>query len=167
MHRTFLVILAMVSLLSLCSCQSALQPHNADQPVAQVEQPKAASSYQEFDDILIPNEFAFVRKQSFVMETPAFKTGMVTYKGRVNAVDAANFFERNMIRDNWHLRSKMKYNRTIMVFEKPDRDCIVNILDGTFDTVVEIIVAPRQDGGYSPAPVSSKGRSPLEENLDN
>ncbi|NJB67976.1 hypothetical protein GGQ74_001649 [Desulfobaculum xiamenense] len=163
MHRTFLVILAMVSLLTLCSCESALQQRGSTSPEqTRTSAAKAMSSYQEFDDVLIPNDLKLDQKNSFVFETPNFKTGIVTYKGSVDAVDLANFFERNLTKDNWRLRSKMKYSRTIMVFEKPDRDCIINILDGTFDTVVEVMVAPRQDGGDVPGrPISS----PLEENL--
>ncbi|GAB6176957.1 hypothetical protein JCM16814_18480 [Desulfobaculum senezii] len=163
MHRPILLILAMVSLLSLCSCQSALQNRSdaSPEPNRHVA-PKAVSSYQEFDDILIPNDLELDNKKSFVFETPNFKTGIVTYAGRVNAVDLANFFERNMTKDNWHLRSKMKYNRTIMVFEKPDRDCIINILDGTFDTVVEIMIAPRQSSGDVP---TQSIPAPVEENL--
>lgn len=163
MHRTFLMILAMVSLLSLCSCQSALQSRGdaSPEPNKRVAA-KAVSSYQEFDDVLIPNDLELDDKRSFVFETPNFKTGIVTYKGSVNAVDVANFFERNLTKDNWRLRSKMKYNRTILVFEKPGRDCIINILDGTFDTVVEIMVAPRQDSGDVP---SRSINAPIEENL--
>jgi hypothetical protein len=127
-------------------------------------------SYQEFDDVLIPNELALQGKSSFVFETPQFKTGIVVYKGRVDAVSLANFFEKELPKDNWRLRSKIKYNRTIMVFEKPDRDCVINILDDTFSTTLEIMIAPRMDGVAaqpalgSPAPTPTQ-TSPFEETL--
>jgi len=164
MHKIFVVTLAMVSLLMLGGCESALlnrdggdAPKRSTQPATQ-----AVGTYQEFDDVLIPNDMELDDKASFVFETPQFKTGIVTYEGRVEAVSLANFFEKELPKDNWRLRSKMKYNRTIMVFEKPDRDCIINIIDDTFKTIVEIMVAPRQDSGSAPREVR---QAPMEENL--
>ena len=106
-----------------------------------------------------------VGKSSFVFETPQFKTGIVTYKGRVDAVSLSNFFEKELPKDNWKLRSKMKYNRTILVFEKPDRDCIINIIDETFNTILEIMVAPRMDPGMKTAPTTVPAPATTEENL--
>lgn len=163
MNKLFIATLAMAVLLVLPGCQSALQ--NRDQGTAASSQPQAAAAvgtYQEFDDVLIPNDMELVDKNSFVFETPQFKTGILTYKGKVDAVSLANFFEKELIKDNWKLRSKMKYNRTIMVFEKPDRDCIINILDETFTTYLEVMVAPRQDTGTAPREVKT---APMEENL--
>ncbi|WP_461210825.1 hypothetical protein [Desulfocurvus sp. DL9XJH121] len=164
MHRIFLTALAIVVSLALAGCPSALQQHDQSQASAPA-QSKAASvgTYQEFDDVLIPNDLDLVGKNSFVFETPQFKTGILTYKGKVDAVSLANFFETELPKDNWKLRSKIKYNRTIMVFEKPDRDCIINIIDETFTTYLEIMVAPRNDSGTA-AP-SVVGAPPVEENL--
>lgn len=164
MNKLFIATLAMLSVFVLGGCQSALQ--NRDQGAAtstsQAQAAAAVGTYQEFDDVLIPNDLELVDKDSFVFETPQFKTGILTYKGKVDAVSLANFFEKELIKDNWKLRSKMKYNRTIMVFEKPDRDCIINILDETFTTYLEIMIAPRQDSGSAPQEVKS---APIEENL--
>ncbi|WP_156939650.1 hypothetical protein [Desulfocurvus vexinensis] len=176
MHRILLAALAMVALLAASGCQSVLSDSSAGKPQTQSQARSAPTtnpvgSYQEFNDVLIPNELSLVGKSSFVFETPSFKTGIVVYKGRVDSVSLANFFEKELPKDNWRLRSRMKYNRTIMVFEKPDRDCIINIIDDTFSTLAEIIVAPRMDGGggvssqpsYS-APTPSQS-SPFEETL--
>lgn len=165
MHKIFVLTLAMVVLLAVSGCESALQSRGgtseASKPVTQ-PMTHAVGTYQEFDDVLIPNEMELDQKASFVFETPQFKTGIVTYKGRVDAVSLANFFEKELPKDNWRLRSKMKYQRTIMVFEKPDRDCVINIIDETFNTIVEIMVAPRQDSGTAPREVR---QAPMEENL--
>lgn len=95
--------------------------------------------------------------------TPQFKAGILVYKGRVDYISLANFFENNMIKDNWNMRSKIRYSRTIMVFEKPDRDCIINIIDQTFNTVVEVMVAPRMDPRTASGVRS--GEVPLERDL--
>lgn len=162
MHRIFLAALAMTVLLALGGCESALQNRDTDSAAATAAAPAAVGTYQEFDDVLIPKDLELVDKSSFVFETPQFKTGILTYKGKVDAVSLANFFEKELPKDNWKLRSKMKYNRTIMVFEKPDRDCIINILDETFTTYLEIMIAPRNDTGTAPREVNAP---PVEENL--
>lgn len=173
MHRILLTVLAIIALLGATGCQSVLSDHSEGKPqTASRPAPTTnpVGSYQEFDDVLIPNELSLQGKSSFVFETPQFKTGIVVYKGRVDAVSLANFFEKELPKDNWRLRSKMKYNRTIMVFEKPDRDCVINILDDTFSTTLEIMIAPRMDAAASssqpafgaPAPTQT---SPFEETL--
>ena len=63
------------------------------------------------------------------------------------------------------MRSKIKYTRTIMVFEKPDRDCIINIVDETFNTIVEVMVAPRMDARPSATGGVRSGSVPLETDL--
>jgi hypothetical protein len=50
-----------------------------------------------------------------------------------------------------------------MVFEKPDRDCIINIYDETFNTIAEVMVAPRINS--EPAADLRTGVSPLEQDL--
>lgn len=172
MHKIFLTVLAMVAVLAISGCQSVLNEPGggntqASSAPAQAPVTQPVGSYQEFDDVLIPNEMKLDDKASFVFETPQFKTGIVTYEGRVDAVSLANFFEKELPKDNWRLRSKMKYNRTIMVFEKADRDCIINIVDASFSTtVLEIMVAPRMDAGVQPqaAPQPAQA-SPMDENL--
>lgn len=163
-YLTAVLTLALVFMLSACS---SLQKKESETAKTSAPKSGAASqplgTYVEFEDVLIPRELELESKSSFVFETPQFKTGILVYKGRVDYVSLANFFEKNMIKDNWNMRSKIKYTRTIMVFEKPDRDCIINIIDQTFNTIVEVMVAPRMDS--RPAVGASGGSSPLETDL--
>ena len=143
MRKVFIVVMALAVLMAAAGC-SSLQKNKETSP-APVAQQEPLGSYHEFEDVLIPKDMELDTKRSFVFETPQYKTGILVYEGRVEAVSLSNFLEKNMIQDNWHMRSKMKYNRTIMVFEKADRDCIINIEDETFKTVLEVIVAPRME----------------------
>jgi hypothetical protein len=52
------------------------------------------------------------------------------------------FFENNMSKDNWQPVSSFKSPRTIMLFHKENRWCIINISEKEFSTHVEIWVAP-------------------------
>lgn len=166
MSMKVLALLCSMIVLTAVGCSSVLEENNtspAQQPVPAAR--PSLGSYQDFEDVLIPSEMDPDYKDSFVLETPNFKTGILRYEGRIDAVSLGNFFESNMPKDGWKLRSKMKYGRSILIFEKPNRDCIINIADETFKTVLEVMVAPRQD---TEAPVIQPEEpvfEPLEQEL--
>ena len=56
-----------------------------------------------------------------------------------------DFFEHNMAKDNWQAVGTFKSPRTLLLFQKENRWCVINITDKTFDTLVEIWVAPFSD----------------------
>jgi len=62
--------------------------------------------------------------------------------GRVEISSVVRFFEDNMAQDNWRLVTTFRSPRTMMIFQKPNRDCIINITEKQFKTEVEIWVAP-------------------------
>lgn len=174
MRKTFILMLAMASILVISAC-STLE-NKGSSTSTPVSKQAAMGAYNEFEDVLIPKDMSLEDKSSFVIQTVNFKSGILTYTGRVDPISLSNFFEANMTQDNWKQRSKMRYQtRTLLVFEKPDRDCIINIEDRTFNTQMEIIVAQRlangearpSSSGYgisAPSGKSSKD-SPFEENL--
>jgi len=47
-----------------------------------------------------------------------------------------------MAKDNWQIVGTFKSPRTLLLFQKENRWCVINITDGRFDTLVEIWVAP-------------------------
>lgn len=179
MRKTFTTLLAMALVLALAACSTLEnKSSSSSSSPAQVSKQTSMGSYQDFEDVLIPKDMSLDDKSSFVIQTVNFKSGILTYTGRVDPISLANFFEANMAQDNWKQRSKMRYQtRTLMVFEKTDRDCIVNIEDRTFNTHLEVIVAqrlsssasstPSSSQGYSLEPPAAKGqgKSPFEENL--
>lgn len=165
MRKMLTIAMALAVLLAAAGC-STLQKDKETSPAPRATAQEPLGSYHEFEDVLIPKEMELDAKRSFVFETPQFKTGILVYEGRVEAVSLANFMEKNMVKDNWHMRSKIKYNRTILVFEKPDRDCIINIEDQTFKTVLEVIVAPHNEETRPAAGGNAIIQSPpAEENL--
>jgi hypothetical protein len=124
-------------------------------PTQEVRKTEPANFHYAFDQILVPREMELQPKLSFVFAGPQIKAGMMTFRGRVDAVSLTNFFLNNMPRDGWQLSSSFKYRRAILVFTKPDRDCIINIIDGRFFTTLEIWVAPKE----ARAPASVPARS--------
>jgi hypothetical protein len=54
-----------------------------------------------------------------------------------------------MAKDNWQMISSFKSDRTMLLFQKAHRWCVMNINDETFNTYVEIWVAPTTKGSAS------------------
>ncbi len=136
--------LLLVCLLLLTASCSAKQPGVGSDPSdPTITTTGSANYYYDFDDILVPRDMSLVPRSSFVVETPGVKAGMLVFKGRIDPVSLTTFFSNNMLKDGWHMSSSFRYQRTIMVFTKPDRDCIINIHDGRFSTQMEIWIAPK------------------------
>ena len=52
------------------------------------------------------------------------------------------FFETNMRKDNWRRISMFKSPRTILLFQKDNRWCVIQIINGGYKTEVIVWVAP-------------------------
>lgn len=151
MNTAIRLLLAFL-LLFTASCAALKQQGGNDPADPTVTPAGPANYYYDFDDILVPRDMKLVPRSSFVVETPGVKAGMLVFKGRIDPVSLTSFFTNNMLKDGWQLSSSFRYQRTIMVFTKPDRDCIINILDGRFSTEMEIWIAPK---ATTPAPAST------------
>ncbi|SDB16864.1 hypothetical protein SAMN05660653_00789 [Desulfonatronum thiosulfatophilum] len=144
------LVLAML-LFFLVSCSGKLVASENDVSDSQVTFKGSANYYYDFDDILVPRDMELQPRSSFVVETPGVKAGVLVFKGRVDPVSLTSFFTNNMLKDGWQMSSSFRYQRAIMVFTKPDRDCIINIQDGRITTTMEIWIAPK--GNVAAGPV--------------
>ena len=98
--------------------------------------------YYDFGDVLIPSELKVDRNASFVFRTPGFSAGVLSLKGRVEINSLIKFFDANMVKDNWRLVSSFKSRRTIMLFHKGNRWCVINITEKNYYTYAEVWVSP-------------------------
>ncbi len=98
--------------------------------------------YYDFGDVLVPSELKVDKDASFVFRTPGFSAGVLALKGRVEVNSLIDFFYNNMAKDNWKMVSYFKSRRTIMLFNKENRWCVINITEGDFNTFTEIWVSP-------------------------
>lgn len=135
---------ALLLVLLAVSCAQMQPGGTTPPPPPEQEQ---ADFYYDFDDILVPREMELQSNDSFILETPTMKSGVMVFTGKVEITSLTNYFINNMMKDNWQLRSAFKSNRTILVFEKMDRYCIMNITDDKFTTLLEIWVSPRSADG--------------------
>jgi hypothetical protein len=112
--------------------------------------PENVPTYYDFGDVLVPKELTVDTKNSFVFRTPGLTVGMLSLKGRVQVNTLPTFFENKMPVDGWRLISSFEGKRTMMLFQKNNRWCVINITDSQFNTTVEIWVSNSVNSGNLP-----------------
>ena len=140
----FIVLLAaLLAVLTGCSALNKDKEADADSPQPSSKSDKTAAVYLDFDDVLIPGEMKIDRDESFLYQTSGFTVGILALKGRVEIGSLIAFFEKNMPRDNWQLVSQFKSPaRTMMLFQKQNRWCVVEVSEGTYNAYAKVWVAP-------------------------
>jgi hypothetical protein len=134
--------LALIIFSGCSSFRSSSQQASADKSVQQ-QSGRNEPLYYDFGDVLVPRQLTVDKKLSFVYRTPGFSAGVLSLKGRVETNSLIGFFNNNMVKDNWRLVSSFKSKRTIMLFQKENRWCVVNITEkGFYYTYVDIWVSP-------------------------
>ena len=104
-----------------------------------------APLYYDFGDVLVPRELNLNAKASFVYHSSGFTAGVLIFESKVERVSLIDFFDNNMAKDNWRAVSAFKSPRTLLLFQKENRCCVIIITDNGWDTMVEIWVAPFSD----------------------
>ena len=133
----------MALLLLVVACSST--PQTTDGSEATVKNDKKVPLYYDFGDVLIPRELEMDVSSSFVYHTSGFTAGILTFKSKAELGSMVAFFENNMAKDNWQAVGTFKSPRTLLLFQKENRWCVINITDSRWDTLVEIWVAPFSD----------------------
>lgn len=98
--------------------------------------------YEGFNDILIPGELKQDRKASSIFQSRGFAAGLMVFKGRVDRGSLVAFFKENMVKDNWKLSGEVSASKTILLFVKETRWCVITISEGTWNSVAEIAILP-------------------------
>ncbi len=97
----------------------------------------------DFPDVPCPAEMSRHDGDSFVVQSGSLKAGLLVLRGmRVDVRSLINFFQAAMPRENWKPRGGFHAKRTLLVFEKPDKTCVITLYESTIYTYAEIYVAP-------------------------
>jgi hypothetical protein len=136
------LVSVVVLLLSGCSHFGKKVNDESSSEQAYAEMPAPTASYMDFSDILVPYGLKVVSKETAVVRSSGLTTGVLVLKGRVEPSSLINFFEVSMVKDNWELVSSFKLPRTLMLYHKDTRWCVINIFEGRFSTKLEIWVSP-------------------------
>jgi len=107
--------------------------------------PPHRPQYLDFPDIPVPTELSLRPKDSYVFQSGQIKMGFITLRGRVDANSLMNFFIATLPRDGWKLKGQFRYNRALLIFEKPEKSCVMLIKEGNIYSYVEVYVAPAPD----------------------
>ncbi|MGA2223503.1 MAG: hypothetical protein ABSH41_03560 [Syntrophobacteraceae bacterium] len=109
-------------------------------PPAAPSGPRA--KFLDFNDIPIPPEINIQSKNSYVFQSGQIKMGFLTLRGRVDPNSVMNFFASGLPREGWRLKGEFRYNRSLLIFDKPDKICVILVKEDTYYTYVEIYVSP-------------------------
>lgn len=132
--------IALVLALLGAACSST--PKTTEGSEAREAEKSEAPLYYDFEDVLVPKELKLDVKSSFVYQASGLTAGVLVFSSKVERNSLIQFFENNMAKDNWQSVSSFKSPRTLLLFEKNNRWCVINITDNNWDTLVEIWVAP-------------------------
>lgn len=146
--RLYLVILIFMTavVFSVGGCSSLSKKDDKATPPASKTSSGVPAQYYDFGDVLVPKELKVDKKSSFIYQTSGFSAGVLVLKGRIETSSLISFFQTNMAKDNWNIISSFKSGRTMLLFQKAHRWCVMNITDEAFNTYVEIWVAPTIEG---------------------
>lgn len=148
------VILLITGFLQGCGStkgRNSPPPNPVGQTSQQPEQPSAPApaissgprpQFYDFPDIPIPLELKVVSDDSSTFQSGNMKSGILTLRGRVDLNSVINFFQMAMPRENWKAKGGFRYRRSILIYEKPEKTCVINLYEKMYYTYVEIVVAP-------------------------
>ena len=144
-------VLVLICLLVFAGCSS----HSNGPPPNPVSQPSQPGSYSaqpassgpkpiflDFPDVPIPTELKLASKDSYVTQAGPLKTGLLVLKGRLDINSLINFFQMAMPREGWKPKGMFRYRRSVLIFDKPDKSCVILMREASYYTYVEIYVAP-------------------------
>ena len=134
--------LGVAALLILFCLACSSTPKTTDGSEAREKDEKNAPLYYDFDDVLVPRELTLNTNASFVYQTSGLTAGVLVFTSKVERGSLIQFFENNMAKDNWQAVSSFKSPRTLLLFQKENRWCVINVTDNNWDTLVEIWAAP-------------------------
>ena len=98
--------------------------------------------YYDFEDVLVPRDLKLNTESSFVYHSSGLTAGVLVFRSEVERNSLIRFFENNMTKDNWRYVGSFKSPRTLLLFKKENRWCVINITENRWDTWVGIWVAP-------------------------
>ncbi len=169
---TYLAMAAMVMMLAGCATltqDSFGSPAGGYSPTGVGGNVSSAGLYYEFSDVLIPYDMRVDKNATFVTRAPNFAAGVLSVKGKIEINSLISYFVNSMAKDGWTLITSFKSPRTVLLFHKESRWCVINIAERDFNTYADIAVMPGGSSGGSPAattaPPASSVVQPLEEPL--
>jgi hypothetical protein len=141
-YRAAIKISGIMVALMLLGAGCASAPETTDGSEARDKDEKNNPLYYDFEDVLVPRDLKLNTKSSFVYRASDMTAGVLVFTANVERNSLIQFFKNNMAKDNWQLVGSFKSPRTLLLFQKENRWCVIKITDNNWDTLVEIWAAP-------------------------
>jgi hypothetical protein len=156
-HELVVLHMALICIMALSGCSSMGGQGSAPPPNPVGQQQTSSSTggttatpspsaprplFYDFPDIPVPQELNLQSKESYVVQSGSIRTGILTLRGRVDLNSLISFFQMAMPRENWKPKGYFRYQRSILIFEKPDKTCVIRLYEGMIYSYVEIFVTP-------------------------
>ncbi len=136
------LIIAVMLLITGCSVLKSKKASSNSRSSNRTQNANSKMVYYDFGDVLLPSELKVDRDNSFVFSTTGLTAGILSLQGRVEINSLITFFENKMPVDGWQRVSAIKSSRTMLLFRKQNRWCVISLVEGQFNVDVEIWVAP-------------------------
>lgn len=155
--KTTAPALLLVLMLGLVSCASKSATSNAEEPGGDaggkpVETYDEVTTGTEFNDIIIPTEMTRVVDESNFFETKQFKMGILVYEGRsIDSNSLSDAMVNNMVKRRWTIQSTLKSIKSVLVFDKANKSCVIQISEGALYTRMVITAVELKSGSSSQA----------------
>jgi hypothetical protein len=140
-QRIFWVGIVLILIAGLYGCGDLFSFGTVREREAEVR-PSITTAHR-FEDIPLPPGLILNRKESFVYETKATKTGLLVYEGRGEMEKLSNFFKEKMPNYQWRLVSSFELHNVMLTFIKEGWSSVIYILPREDEMKrVEIRVGP-------------------------
>jgi hypothetical protein len=140
--RTSIAVVLIAALLSSCAGWWFGGGSAGEASGTGASKSQVSPRFYDFADIPVPQELSLVPKMSHVFQSGPLKAGLLVLKGRVDPSSVVNFFTVAMNRENWKLKGSSRYRKPILIFEKPEKTCVISVYEKRWHTFVEIYVVP-------------------------
>ncbi len=124
----------------------AAAPSYGPAPLATPAPSGTGAQFFDFQDIPIPHELNVQSQNSYVFQSGPIKMGFLTLRGRVDSNSIMNFFVAALPHEGWKLKGQFRYNRALLIFDKPDKVCVILMKEEAYYTYVEVYVSPVSGG---------------------
>jgi hypothetical protein len=129
--KIFCLGVIFISLVGIYGCSLFSSRNTSDRPSegkSDVQQTIVIPDSFRFEDIPVPPGMTLDRKESFIYETNAIKTGLLIYEGKGEMENLASFYKQQMPKFQWRLLSKFQHHSIMLTFTKEGWACVIYLL---------------------------------------
>ena len=143
------LVLPLLLLMLSSSCSTFTGGDNTDPSTP----PPPDYIYYEFPDVPIPRDLSRDESDSFIVDSPPLKSGVMVFSGTYDRPTLLDFFMAAMPNNGWTMRSVFKASRSLLIYTKSNRYCVISLTPSYFiKTRVEIWMTTVDSTGTAPIP---------------